>query len=425
MAGFRAGRRRDAVEPQAPDVELARRAGSALIAADERLRGAIEELGFAEAELGADATGDLGGAIVQAQALLTEAFRLNQPGPGREAARHRVRVVQLCDEAAGLLDEHTSALAERMARARRAPEIVAAARGDIERLRSQVPEARELVERLAARYSRAALAGIEGHPAEAAQLLGFAEHSAAVAERRRSAGQHGAASIALEASVDAVHRAATLLDAVDDFEVEALQAESRLGALVDESRRRLAAALAESRRHGVADAIDELRAALAAIPAVGVNTDPIAHLERLRSAGQALDAAITGARERAARPVPSASQLRRAVADADRVLDRAREVVAGHPGVIGAEAQDRFARAEHLRLDLRHHLDGCAADAALDDAHRGRAMGAAERIAGLASEAVRAARRDIRAAARPVERTGGRLHRETASAAMGSPTAAA
>ena len=52
MAAFRVGRSRPAQHLEVHDAELARRAGRALVAADERIRAAADELGFAEAELG-------------------------------------------------------------------------------------------------------------------------------------------------------------------------------------------------------------------------------------------------------------------------------------------------------------------------------------------------------------------------------------
>src|SRR6186997_1987138 len=86
MAGFRVRRRRGAQELEVHDADVAKRAGSALVAADERLRLAADELDFAEAELGSDATEGLRQALVTARRLLSEAFRANranhEPDPG-------------------------------------------------------------------------------------------------------------------------------------------------------------------------------------------------------------------------------------------------------------------------------------------------------------------------------------------------------
>ncbi|MFD4421374.1 hypothetical protein ACFWN7_07705 [Agromyces sp. NPDC058484] len=402
MAGFWGKRKRVEHELDAHDADLAKRAGTALVAADERIRVTADELVFAEAELGSDSTKGLSEALAAVRTHLGEAFRLNQlnhdhiPDTREELRTRNARIVQLCDWAEDVLDEHTSALADRIARARRAPEIIAGVRADAERLRSRVPHARDTVERLAARYAREALAQVQANPAEAEQLLGFAEHSAGVAERRREAGQREQANLALEASTESVRRAATLLDAVETFEVEALRAESTLGAILEDSRGDLAVALKEPHSVGVANAIAGLRAALAGLPPVGVNTDPFAQLGRLREANAGLDAAIAAARERAARPIPPLEHVHHAIDDADRQLAVARDVIAGHRGWIGADARTRLAESERIRIDLDHFLGGTAATVTvIDEDHREQAMAMARRVAYLAGEALHLARRDI------------------------------
>jgi len=402
MVAFRVGRRRPAQQFEVHDAELARRAGRALVAADERIRAAVDELGFAEAELGSHATTPLSEALVAVRRHLSDAFRLNRlnhdaiPGKADEVRARYLRIVELCEWAEDVLDEQTSALAERMRRARRAPEVIAGVRADHERLRARIPHSRETIERLAARYAREALVHVEGNVADADQLLRFTEHSVGVAERRRGAGQREQANVALEASVESVRRAATLLDAVETFEVDALRAESTLAALVEESRRDLAAALEEPRSHRVADLIGELQAALAALPPAGVNTDPFAHLSQLRKARASLDAAIAAARERATDLIPLANHVHHAIKDADRQLSVARDVVAGHPGWIGPEALTRLAESERIRSDLSHALGSSAATVKVTDRDdREQLLVMARRVACLASESVHLARRDI------------------------------
>ncbi len=402
MAGFWGKRKRDQAELQAQDADLAKRAGTALVGADERIRVTTDELVFAEAELGPDATAELRTALTAVRQHLGEAFRLNQlnfdeiPDTAEELRSRNARIVQLCDWAEDVLDERTAALADKVARARRAPEIIAGVRADAARLRARIPHARDTIERLAARYAPEALAQVEANPAQADQLLGFAEHSAGVAERRREAGQREQANLALEASTESVRRAATLLDAVETFEIEALRAESTLAAIVEDSRDDLVVALKEPHSPGVATAIAELQTALAALPSAGVNTDPFTQLSRLREANAGLDAAIAAARERAARPIPPLEHVRHAIDDADRQLAVARDIIAGHRGWIGADARTRLAESERIRVDLDHYLGTSAAAATvIDEDHREQAMAMARRVAYLAGEALRLAQRDI------------------------------
>lgn len=402
MAGFWGRRKREEQELQAQDADLAKHAGSALVAADERVRLTADELAFAEAELGHEATAELSQALVAVREHLGEAFRLNQlnydevPDTAEELRTRNARIVQLCEWAEDLLDDRTAALADKIARARRAPEIIVGVRADASRLRLRIPQARETIARLAARYAPEALAQVEANPAEAEQLLGFAEHGAGVAERRREAGQREQANLALEAATESVRRAAALLDAVETFEVEALRAESTLAAIVEDSRGDLAVAMREPASPGVTAAMAALQSALAALPAAGVNTDPFSQLSRLRDANAGLDAAIAAARERAARPIPSLEHVHHAIDDADRQLAVARHVIAGHRGWIGADARTRLAESERIRIELDHFLGTPAATVTvIGEEHREQAMAMARRIAHLAAEALQLAQRDI------------------------------
>ena len=402
MAWFWVTRRRGAQELEVHDVDLAKRAGSVLLAADERIRVTVDEIDFAEAELGADATTQLSEALFAVRAHLTDAFRLHRlnhdaiPGTADEVQARNVRIVQLCERVGAVLDEQTSALADQIARARRAPEIIARVRADAERLRARIPQARQTIEQLATRYAREALIHVDANIAEAEQLLGLAEHSVGVAERRREAGQREQANVALEASAESVHRIATLLDAVETFEVEALRAESMVAAIVEESRRDLAVAREGPHSRRVANAITELEAALAALPPAGVNTDPFAHLSRLREAHAELDAAVGVARERATRPIQPMAHVRRAIQAADRQLDVARDAIGANRGWISAEALTLLAESERIRLDLGHSISSSASTVKVtppDD--RAEMVAMAGRVASLAGEALDLARHDI------------------------------
>lgn len=402
MAGFWGRRKRETEELEAQDADLAQRARSALVAADERIRVTSDELSFAEIELGIEPTKDLREALVAVRTHMSEAFHLHQlnhdeiPDTPEELRTRNARIVQLCEWAEELLDDRTEALAAPIARARRAPEIIAGVRADAARLRERLPQARETIQRLAARYSAEALAQVESNPAEAEQLLGFAEHSAGISERRREAGQREQANLALEACTEAARRAATLIDAVETFEVEALRAESTLSAIVEDSRDDIVVALKEPHTPAVSAAIAELQSALASLPAAGVNTDPFTLLTRLRTANAGLDDAIAAARERAARPIPPLEHVRHSIDDADRQLAVARDVIAGHRGWIGADARTRLAEAERIRIDLDRYLGtSAAATTTIDEDHREQAMAMSRRVAFLAGEALQLAQRDI------------------------------
>ena len=404
MAGFW-GRRGRVEAEQALDADLSRRAQQDLVAADERIRLVAEELAFAEAELGEATTAPLREALAAVRTHMGEAFRLHQlnhdelPDTVEELRARNARIVQLCTWARELLDERTAVLADDVARVRQAPRILERVRDDTARLRSRVEPARTIVGRLSARYSMAALRQVAGTPDEAEAVLGFAEHSAAIAAERRVSGRVEEANLALEAATEAVRRAETMLASVEDFEIEALRAESTLADVVADSRADLLALRDAPATPAVAAAATDLEGALAALAPAGVPTDPFGELSRLRAANSALDAAVAAARERAERPLPTPDQIRHAEDAADHQLAVARALIAGHRGWIGADARTRLAEAERVRAE------GHALAAAEETAEE--RLTAARRAGELAADALQSAQRDIDSS-RPPDQDWGR-----------------
>lgn len=393
MAGIWGRRKREQEELAAQDADLARRAEQALVGADERIRTTSDELSFAEAELGESLTADLRTALTAVRTHLREAFQLHQlnhdeiPDTAEELRTRNARILQLCDWAQDLLDEKTSVLAESVAKVRRAPEIIAQVRADAAALSTRIPQTNEAVARLSARYADSAMHQITASAAEAEQLIRFATHSADISERRRAAKQNEEANVALETATEATRRASALLDAVEDFEIEALRAESTLAEVVADSRGDLIAARNAPSVPAVTEAVAALQAALAALTPAGQPNDPFAELSQLRDANSALDEAIAKARHRAENPLPSLAQVQHAIDDADRQLGVARGLIAGHRGWIGADARTRLAEAERLRVDVSDLLPA--------EDTREAALVQARRVAHLASEALQLAQRDI------------------------------
>lgn len=405
MAGFWGRRKREEEAAQsAQDADLARKAEQALVAADERIRTASDELVFAEAELGASLTADLKSALEAVRTHLREAFQLHQlnhdeiPDTAEELRTRNARIAQLCEWAEQLLDDKTATLAQQIAKVRQAPQIIAGLRQDAETLTARLPHARSAIERLSARYSESAMDQISNAADEAEQLVSFATHGADVSERRRAARQNEEANLALETASEAVRRAGVVLDAVEDFEIEALRAESTLAEVVADSRADIIAARTAPQVPAVASAVSDLEKALASLAPSGSRNDPFAELSRLRTANTALDEAIATARHRIENPLPSLEHVQHALDDADRQLGVARSLIAGHRGWIGADARTRLAEAERLRTDVPTLLPA--------EETREQALATARRVAQLASEALQLAQRDIDSA-RPQQQNDG------------------
>ncbi|MCU1437078.1 MAG: hypothetical protein JWP66_165, partial [Naasia sp.] len=373
-------------------VELERAAGSALVRTDERIRLADDELGFATAEFGEADTAEFAAALQRARARLAEAFHLNQqlsdavPDTDDERRDWAERIVSLCASAEAGLREQSGAMAARRAAARRTPSAIDEIRATIRRVRPGVPDAKGTLARLAEDYTDAALEPVVGNPQQADQLLAFAERSAAVAESRLAAGRTAEAEKAVDAAAETLRRAQALLASVDEFEVEALQAEATLAAMVAESRAELAEARTLrpiERSARIEAAVVELERALAALPAPGGRREPVRSLSAIRAANAALDDAVAERVERAERRERLRSRLVTAIDDAERQLSAARELIADYRAPIGPDARTRLAEAERELVAMTQ------------ERAPEQAIARARRAASLAADAAAFARADL------------------------------
>ncbi|RGE19842.1 hypothetical protein [Leucobacter sp. wl10] len=390
--GFWGRRDREAQERQerqdTGDAELAHRARTALVTADERIRATDDELAFASAELGDAATAELRIGLEAVRKHMTEAFQLHQLNndatldTAEELRTRNARIVQLCEWAEQVLDERTADLQERVALARSAPQTLQRVRDDAEQLRGRLPETRATLRRLADRYSAEALQRVRMTADDAEQLLDFALRSADLSERRRAAGKPEEANLALETATETVRRAVSILDGVDGFEIQALRAQTTLAEVIEDSRSDLAAVRSERRTPAVEEAASRLESALAGL-STGPQRDPFADLAIVSAANTALDAA----RERAARPVPTLEQVQHDISTADHAIDIATNIIDGHRGWIGADARTRLVEAQRARSQI--------STLSTREESREEARQLARRSAGLADEALQLAQRDI------------------------------
>lgn len=394
MAGFWGIRKsEDQTRQEAADEDLAFRARTAIVSADERIRTTEDELGFAVAEIGANSTLRLRDALVAVKKHLGEAFYLHQlnyddiPDTVEELRTRNTRIVQLCEWAEQVLDTETEALRGQVERVRQAPAVLQAVRDDIERLRARLPEINEIVAHLSEQYTPAALGRLRFTTGETERLLDFATRSADVSERRRIAGQLEESNLAVETATETVRRASAMIDGVDRFEFEEIRAQATLADVIADSRNDLIVAARVPRTSEVTEAARRLETQLAAIGTAGVATDPFAELAALSAANAALDAAVARARERASRPVPSLDHVRHDVRAADHALSIADGLINGHRGWIGADARTRHAEAIRYRSEIDSLI--------VSEETREQAQQLARRSAQLANEAVRLAQRDI------------------------------
>ncbi|MGW6132473.1 TPM domain-containing protein [Cellulomonas sp. NPDC055163] len=373
-----------------PTPELNRRASQALVAIDDALTTSAQELGFAQAQFGLEATRRFGAALEEARARVSEAFRWRQqlddstPETEPQARQIMIAILETCQVAADTLDAHTEEFEQMRDLQARAPEVLDDAEQRATEVSARVEPARATVAQLATTYPPAALASVTPNPDQAAALLTGAQESVARGREALATDDRGAAVGAARAAQDAVAQAVTLLDAVE----RAGQDLARAGADLTAAVASISADFADAdrlapREPAVQAAVQAGRAAATAAEAARSGGDPLAALRDVRAAEARLDETLEPFRERAEHDARARAQLDDLLGRLASHIRAVHDYIETRRGAVGPEARTRLSEA--ARLAQQAHRDAATdATGALALAHRaGELAGQAQQLAQL------------------------------------------
>ena len=442
-------RRRRTKAAGAAHAKLSQDANRALLAVDEALKDATNDVEFAAAQWGEDEVTAYRLAIANATGELRTAFEIRQrlddaePEPPPEQERMLQEIVARTSNASKLLDEQEQRFDQLRDLEQAAPGQLQALGPQLEALRARRAAAAAAYARIAAAYAPSAVTSVSGNDAEADKAISSAEAEAArgtglVATKRSEA------VIALRRAQEGIARATRLLDAIERLASSLDDAAARLPAELDAAATDVATA-----RAGVADRrslpplapgvstqppsapggnpaapgdpaaalasaerlLDEARRAAEARP-----LDPLAALARATQANQAADAIIAGLREAEAQRTRRFQVAATAVASARGHVERATDYITTRRHGVGREARTRAAEAA-LRLDEADRVAATDPDAAI---------ASAQRATQLADEAYRLAAAEFDSwdqgsgpIAGPYARTGGSSDADVIGAVLG------
>jgi hypothetical protein len=376
--------------------QLAREANALLIATDERVRDAGQELGFVEAEYGDEEVGPLRVAIEQARAELAKAFAVRQrlddaePETPGERAAMLAEIVERSKRAQAALDEQTERIQRLRDFERDAPAILASLGQRIGAAEARLPAAETAMEALR-RYAPSASASVAGNVAEARKGLTGARESISRGTAALGGDNRRDAALAARTAESGLTGATALLDAVEKLAASAREAEAALAPELDAAEADIAEALraiAGGQRsaridQAVTAAEAELRTATAAASARPL--DPIEALRRATAAHRLADNLLAGARQDAEQRARFVAALDSTIASARAHIDRAEDFVVGRRGGIGRTARTRLAEAQRQLEEA----------VALRGTDPRQAMEAAQRAERLADEAYQSAGSDF------------------------------
>jgi len=325
--------------------DVRRRAGSALVRADDRIGEGESDVEFVIAQFGEKAAADYRDAVRQARTDRDEIFRLHrliddEPGAGLANRERAARIVMLADRIERTLGEQATSFRERRSLESTAPDRLERVRTRAADARARQTVATQQRDALLEQYARAALGPAVDAPERAARALDRAE------------------SLAAEAAPGSTAPASSVMQTIAEAERMLFAADEAL-AVVD--------AVAE-RLDDAADALQQLRddARVARTEALEAAADPLTQLDDLRTAMDAVEVALASSRTQAQRLAHAREAYIAARVQTEAQLAVAREAL-GSGGSAGARA--RLAEAE----------DELRASAALIDTDPVEALDAARR----------------------------------------------
>jgi hypothetical protein len=376
---------------------LIQRANAMLIATDERIRDAQQEVDFAEAQYGPEEVESLRGAVSAAQGELGTAFtirqRLDDDEPEDEATRESMlrEIVDRTTRAQATLDAETDRIRQLRDLERDAPATLVELPGRIELVEDRLPAARERLAHLT-RYARPAWQSVEGNVEEADKGLDGARTAVTIASAAMSRDDRGDVAIATREALEGVTGAASLLDAIDRLAETIAEAERRIPSELAEADRDLQEARGALTDAGVVDdvlttrvregerALDEAHRASRADPA-----DPLETLRLVTEAHRQADALLVAARDAVTAWARLEAAAQSSVRTAAAEVDRASDFIASRRRGVGETARTRLAEAQR-------HLEMASAVVATEPS---QAVELGRRAERLAQEAYRLAASDF------------------------------
>jgi uncharacterized membrane protein YgcG len=358
---------------------MSQRANALLIETDELLRQNGQELGFVEAEFGAESVKPFAAALGSAREQLQHAFRLRQqlddgvPEEPPERQRMLTQVIAYCESARELVDAQTKKFQELRDLERRAPEVLAEQERRVTEARARLPAVEQTLAVLRADASGSSQA-VQGNGAEARKRLELAGRAATDGLAAIKSGDSGAAARAAKASQDALAQATALLDAIEREATTLTEARGGLDAALARARADLEQARTAVAGAADTDQRDELTAALQKLEAAekalqGTPRDLVLAYRLAREAESAAEQVVAGVREGEERRAKEVAAVDAAIRAAELSADRAEEFIASRSHGIGRRARTALSEADAALQRARMNRDK-EPQAAMADARR-------------------------------------------------------
>lgn len=379
-------------EPPVPIEELRRRAASSLVQADDALKTSEEELGFATAGFGEEATADFRATLESAKGKVAEAFsfqqRLDDHLPDTEAQQREwyAGILSLTAEAESMLDAQADRFDALRDLEQNAPQALARVEAALRAAEDGIVPATQRLQALGAQYSASALAPVADNPEQARARIAFARDAIDAARGAIERGERGAAAVDIRAAEEASDQARLLSAAIERLAADLGEADRAAAAGVDDldADVRTARGMQDPALAELADRVEAESASIRAELA-RAGRSPLDLTGRVNRVNAEIDRAVQGARDARVQAQRARAELDRSLLSARTQVQAAEDYLVARRGAIGSEARTRLAEAGRLVVEAQSLAAGDPA----------RALAAAQRAEQLAGQAMSLAQQDV------------------------------
>lgn len=354
--------------PVANAAEMATLANRQLLAADEQVRSASDELDFARLQFGIAATDEFSRTLEAAKAAVSRGFAAQQRMEDAHSDAEKASLASAIMRDLGTYMNPLSAMqdsfehkrSEQASLPRRiseASERLAEQRGDLERAST------ELVS-ISGIYPAQMLASLQDNPEQALALLATAETAIATAKREVDSDRTLA-----ESSLDTAHRALMMAkhqtDAIFSAKSDLDAIRERLSTAIGSISADITDVTSLGAEPAVFDPlVADARTAIAEAQAALMNTgDPLAALEHLRASEAMLDSALAPLRTQRENNQKARASAQSQISLAETAIERAQRYVQGRRGAMDLSVRSTLHSAEQSLKAARASLDADPAKA--------------------------------------------------------------
>lgn len=337
--------------------ELRRKSGSLLIEADDAIKSSEQELMFAQAQYGDSAVGNFTRALDEAKAHMTESFKLQQqlddhiPDTEEQQRTWLGEIIRRSEAALASLQEQKADFDSLRELEKNAPQALATVNEGARKADAKIASAEESLETLRSKYAESALAQVSDNILQAKERLAFVQNATATARQKLGEGEGSLAAVAVRAAEESLHQTNVLLDAIAKVSSNLDEARNNLEAAVVDTSQDLAQARAmiQSGAHpelagpvaGVESALAQVKSEIQA-----GKIDPIATLQRVETAHQSLDQALTGIRDQQEQSRRAQASLQQTIMSAQAQISATSDYITARRGGVGTEARTRLAESQ-------------------------------------------------------------------------------